>query len=223
MKTCLLISGLPRQVERSFPNILESLIETNQPDIFIHTWNDLDGNLKSPIIELYKPKEIKIENQKSWINSNMNLDRMMASHGRSYTKEKFIEMIYSSWYSVQQANLLKEEYRLKHNIIYDYAIRARFDINYSKAIYCKDYDRNVLNISNKVLPDVEMVDDRFAFASNSIINAYCGIFNMLDYVQELRHDKDGIFCGETLVYEMCRMFGIRHQKINDLHCPHMNH
>lgn len=223
MKICLLISGLPRYVEKSYPNILKSLIEPNDPDIFIHTWNDLDSTLNYPIIDFYKPKAIKSENQKTWINSNMNLDRMMASHARSYARDKFVEMLYSSWYSIQQSNLLKEQYRLENNISYDFAIRARFDIHYSKAVVCKNYDSNILHISNKWLPDKEMTDDRFAFGSNRLINSYCSGFNLLDFVHEMRHKKDGIFCGETLVYEMCRMFGMESRQISDLTCNNVSH
>jgi hypothetical protein len=104
MKIALLISGLPRWVEKGFENINRTLVQPNNPDIFIHTWNDLDGTLNYPINELYKPKVLKSENQKKWTNSHMNLDRMMASHARSYARDKFVEMLYSSWYSIQQAN-----------------------------------------------------------------------------------------------------------------------
>lgn len=223
MKIGLLISGLPRYVEKGYHNILKSIIEPNDPDIFIHSWNDIDGTFNYPVVDLYKPKIIKTDNQKTWLNSNMNLDRMMASHAKSYAKDRFIEMLYSSWYSIQQSNLIKEEYRLKNNLEYDYIIRARFDIHYDMVIDCKKYDSNILHVSNKWLPDIEMIDDRFAFASENIMNAYCGGFNLLKLVQSYREKKDGIFCGETLVYEMCKMFNVSHKQINNLTCNNISH
>lgn len=222
-KIALIISGLPRYIEKSFSNIEWALIKPNNPDIFIHTWNDLDGSLNYPIAELYKPKVLKSENQKTWINSYMNLERIMASHARSYHRNKFVEMLYSSWYSTQQANLIKEQYRLENNLVYDQVIRARFDLYFSTPIDCKHFDPNILYVSNKWLPDHDMIDDRFAFASNSIMNTYCSGFNLLDNIQELRNTKDGIFCGETLVYEICNIFNIKNEKIVSLQCDNVSH
>lgn len=223
MPIALIISGLPRYVKTCFPNINECLIKPNNPDVFIHTWNDLDGTLNYPIAELYKPVAMKAENQKKWSNSKMNLDRMMAGHARSYARDKFVEMLYSSWYSTQQANLLKEQHRLHHDLKYDYVIRARFDLYFSRAVRCADYDPNIINLSNKWLPDTEMADDGFAFASDALMSTYCGGFNMLEHVQNLRHQKDGVFCGETLVYEICRMANIKHAKITNLTCDNVSH
>ncbi len=222
-KVALLISGLPRYIEKGFPSISKCLIEPNNPDVFVHSWNDVDGTFNYPVGDLYKPKVIKTENQKPWIHTALDLNRMMAGHARSYHREKFVEMLYSSWYSIQQANLIKEEYRLKTDHTYDYVIRARFDIHYNKPVVVTEYDKNTMHISNKWLPDVEMTDDRFAFASNSIMNAYCSGFNLLDYVQNVRHGKDGVFCGETLVWEMCRLFSIPTQQIKDLTANNISH
>lgn len=217
MKTCLLLSGLPRQVERGYLNLKETIINPNDPDIFIHTWGDKDEDkdLYFSILNWFKPKKIIMEKQKIFNNSYMNLDRMMESHGRSYVRDKFVEMLYSSWFSVQQSNLLKEQYRLEHNIIYDYVIRARFDVSYNIEIDCKQYNKDLLHITNRGLPS-EMIDDRFAFGNNIIMNTYCSGFNFLDYIHDIRHKKDGVFCGETLVYEICKIFNITHKVIDNL-------
>jgi len=216
MKTCVLISGLPRNVENAFHSINECLIKPNNADVFIHSWVDEQSDLSNRILQLYNPIKFSFEKQKTFVNDNFDLTRMMLSHGRSYTREKFVEMIYSSWYSNQQSNLLKEAYRLEKNIFYDYVIRARFDITYSKPIICSEYDPNTLYIANRHnLPD-EMIDDRFAFSSNRIMNLYCSGFNLMEYIHNLRHNLDGIFCGETMVYEMVKLYNLNHHIINDL-------
>jgi hypothetical protein len=220
MKTCLLLSGLPRFVDRGLAGILNNLIIPNNPDVFIHTWLEPGTNpgLERFIIDRFQPKKVLMERQRPFVNTHMVLDRMMASHGRSYPRDKFVEMVYSSWYSIQQANLLKEQYRLEHNINYDYTIRARFDIGYSHLVDCKMYDKNKIYISNRPDLPLEMIDDRFAFGSDALMNTYAGGFNLLDYVHEVRERQDGIFCGETLVFEMARMFGIPYKIIDSLHC-----
>jgi hypothetical protein len=215
-KVAICISGLPRNVENGFGNILETLMAPNDnPDIFIHTWSD-DEEMKHKILKLYNPKLYLFEPRKIFVNDSMELDRMMLSHGRSYTRPNFVDMLYSSWYSVQAANNLKEQYRLANGIMYDYVIRARFDINYNMAINCKEYSENIVYICNRQLPDHDMVDDRFAFGSNHNMNVYSSGFNFLDFICKVRDAKDGIFCGETLVYEMLTMSGIQNIKISNL-------
>lgn len=224
MNTCLMISGLPRCVERGYENIFKSLIEPNNPDIFIHTWNlNENDDLYKKINNLYKPKIFVSEKQKIFKNTHINLDRMMISHGRSYKLENFVEMIYSSWYSVLQSNLLKEQYKLENNINYDYAIRARFDITYTSKIECYKYDKNIIHVANRPDLPAEMIDDRFALGSDSLMNVYCSNFNFINYIYEIRDKKDGIFCGETIVYELSKMTGIQYKKIDHLNCNHLNH
>lgn len=222
MATCLLISGLARHVEKSYDNIFESLIRPNNPDVFIHTWLDTAAEpaLEGTITKLYNPKKIVCENLRTWKNSSLDMTRMMNSYAKPYIRDNFVNTFYSAWYSVQQANLLKEQYRLQNDLTYDYAIRARFDINYTQVINCSSYDKNILHVSDREVP-TEMIDDRFAFASNEIMNVYCNVFGLIDYVHALKDKRDGIFCGESLIYETCRIFGIPYQRINQLHCSHV--
>jgi len=122
-----------------------------------------------------------------------------------------------------QANLLKEQNRLEHNIHYDYIIRARFDITYTKAIDVSQYDRNIVHIAER--PDLppEMVDDRFAFASNELMNIYCSGFNHIEYIFSRRDKLDGIFCGETILYELFKQWGIQAFPVPGLLANHLNH
>lgn len=216
MNTALLISGLPRAVSKSFPSIRDAIIVPNNPDIFVHTWGDPNNqSLRNEICNLFNPTAITIEPQKNIVNDHINLDRMMASHGRGYSRPCFVEMVYSMWYSLLQSNLLKEEHRLKNNIHYDCVIRIRFDINYRIVVNVSDYDLNVINIAKRDLPS-EMVDDQFAFASNELMNMYCGGFSWMEYVFSKRDKLDGIFCSETLLYEMFKSLEIKYNVINGL-------
>jgi hypothetical protein len=221
-KVALCISGLPRNVKEGFNNIKANLIDPNNPDIFVHTWLEMDQPLLYIINELYQPIKIMREPRKVFLNKDLELDRMMISHGQSYARPTFVDMLYSSWYGVQAANNLKEQYRLANDIVYDYVIRARFDINYNIAIDCSAYDNNVVHICNRALPDHDMVDDRFAFGSNHNMNVYSSGFNFLDYFTKIRDTKDGIMCGETLVYEMLKMGNIENRKIGNLNATRLH-
>lgn len=221
MKTCLLLSGLARSVEASYDNIQKSLIEPNNPDVFIHTWIEPSDPLAETIIKLYNPKKIVMEPLKVWNNSKLSMDRMMATHAKAYTRQYFVDAFYSAWYSKLQANLLKEQYRLENDIVYDYTMKARFDINYSIPIDCQQYDNSMIHVSNRGLPD-EMVCDLFAFGGNDVMNIFLGGFNSMDYVNKIRDQKDGAFCGEVLVWELMRMYGISYNKISNLTCTRIN-
>lgn len=209
MKTALLISGLPRCVDRGVGDIQNCLMAPNSPDVFIHTWgNPNDQVLRDKLTNYFHPKMLVIEPPKIIHNTHIDIDRMIRKHAPGYGAFKFIEMTYSMWWSILQANLLKETNRLEHNIQYDWVIRARFDITYTKPVDCKSYNPDVLNIADRPGLPPEMVDDRFAFASNTLMNLYCGWFNQIEWIWAKRDKMDGIICGETIVYEMCKLFNI---------------
>jgi hypothetical protein len=216
MKVCVLISGLPRQVRNCFNNINECLILPNEADVFIHSWiNDNDETINF-ISQNFKPKEFKYENQLKIVNDSLDFSRMLSTHAWAYTRERFVDMLYSSWYSALQVNLLKEKYRLENNINYDYVIRARFDIVYNRPVIVSQYNPNLLNVNIRHHLPPEMIDDRFAFASNDIMNLYYSGFTLFEHLYKIRKKIDSIFCGETIVYETMKHFKIQQNIINDL-------
>jgi hypothetical protein len=217
MKIALCLSGLPRFYSEAYSFIYEALIEPNNADVFLHTWTN-DKCVESEIINMYKPKKYLIESQRKFENTDMDHNVMLSSYARYYTKENFTSMIYSSWYSVQQANLLKEQYRLENNFTYDYVIRARFDTIFNKKVKCEEYNSDVINISCRDLPVNDMIDDRFAFSSNNNMNIYSNIFGYIDFIYRKRMSMDGIFCGETLVYETLKIYDIKWQRADGLYC-----
>jgi len=215
MKTCLLISGLPRQVEKCYENIKSSLILPNNPDIFIHTWSKEETDTIKFIKENYNPIEMVFEPQKKFVNKNLDFNLMLSTYAHAYNRDRFIDMLYSSWYSGQQVNNLKEEYRLKNDIKYDYVIRARFDVTYNRPIIVSNYNPNQFNVNVRYDLPSKMTDDRIGFASNEIMNLYYSGFTLFEYLYKLKYNMDQIFCGETIVYEIMRHFNIKTNIIND--------
>jgi hypothetical protein len=129
-------------------------------------------------------------------------------------------MLYSSWYSIQKSNLLKEEYRLEQNLKYDYVIRARFDSQLNKILICKNYNPNYLYTDKRFNLPPRMIEDWFGFGSNIIMNIYSSAFNYIEHAVNISNNFDKIFCGETLVYEMMRIHNIKHIAIDGLqHIP----
>ncbi len=214
-RVALCLSGLPRWVNEHHQNITDMIIVPNNADVFVHSWTSSD-EVADNMVQLYKPKKFLIEPQKKFTRTSMDIDRMLQTYAKCYVREMFIEMIYSSWYSIQQANLLKETYRLENDIHYDYVIRCRFDLLFNMPVLCTIHDPDVVHISCRDLPP-EMVDDRFAFSSNKNMNAYSAGFNLIDFVHNERNKKDGIFCGETLVHENLKMLGLESRRVTSLY------
>jgi hypothetical protein len=223
MKIAMLLSGIARNIEEGHNNLSDKLILPNNPDIFIHAWNNPDEPQNYDLInKLYCPKSIVMEDRKSFKDASMNLDRIMSSHAIYFERNAFLDTTYSMWYSIQQANLLKEQYKLNNDIYYDYVIRARFDLVFNMKIECQKYDPNVIHIVSRGLPS-GMVDDRFAFGANDLMNIYCGGFNNLTRIYNIKDKIDGIFCGECILHETLNRWNIPYKPIDGAIGFHLNH
>jgi hypothetical protein len=134
MKVALCLSGQPRFVLQAFPNIYNILIKPFNSDVFVHSWYDKEmvganfvdyrvngwdnsqpaskypADVDKLILDLYKPKKAIFQNQIKFIDSNIQLEKILQTHARHYSREYFVNMLYSSWYSIQKSNLLKEIY-----------------------------------------------------------------------------------------------------------------
>jgi hypothetical protein len=217
MRNCVLISGLPRQVEKCYENINSCIIKPNNADVFIHSWvEESDSTTKNSIINKYNPKKFEFETQKPFLNDYLKLERMMSSHGSGYTRANFVSMLYNQFYSILKCNLIKEKHRLENNIQYDYVARARFDIEYNQKIIFSEYPSDFIYTPNcRALPP-EMIEDRFAFGSNALMNLYCSLFNNIESIYQKKDCLDGIICGETLVFELIKFHNIKNTHLNGL-------
>jgi hypothetical protein len=244
MKVAVCLSGQPRFAEHAYPNIYETLIKPNNADVFFHCWYDKElvgkpyvnyhvngwdysnnksqyqNNMDELLLNLYKPKKYIFENEKNFIDTKLELDDILKTHARHYTREYFVNMLYSSWYSINKSNLLKEQYRLENDVKYDFIIRARFDTTLNHIINCSMLNKEYLYTDTRPSLPPRMIEDWFAIGSNKIMNIYSSAFNYMEYAVDISNKYDKIFCGETLVYEMVRVFNIPHVRISNLiHTP----
>jgi len=252
MKVALCLSGQPRFVKEAYPNILKTLIEPNNPDIFYHCWYDeesvgkkyadyevewdvnnnfslhKDSSYEEGTIDLIEKlygdriKGRMVEPEINFVDKNIRLEKILSTHARHYSREYFVNMLYSSWNSIMKSNMIKEQYRLKNGIDYDFVIRARFDANLNAIIYLDKFDpsKKTLYTDRRDNLPPRMVEDWFGFGNNDVMNIYSsGFFYMNEMVKEsLKYDA--IFCGEVLVYEMLKRNLISHSPINLLkHSP----
>ena len=139
----------------------ENLIKGNNVDVFIHSWS---SEFKQELLDLYKPKSYKIENQKQFplslkITNNRDLlerinnvwsyikkPSLIKPTVELHAKEAF--RAYSRWYSNKKVLELKAQYEKTHGFKYDCVMVLRLDVGfYSKLDFAK-YDMNYFYASN---------------------------------------------------------------------------
>jgi hypothetical protein len=165
MRTAICLHGLSlgrntlRDITRSNPDndwkrftktILSNLIENNNADVFIHTWEHDEIN---QIINVYKPKLILSEPQRSFnpffSNEILNIDKedfgLYMRNGYNpliYTHPR----IFSYTYSFDRSDSLRQSYELQHGFKYDYVIKMRFDMQILKPINVTKFDANKIQL-----------------------------------------------------------------------------
>lgn len=144
MKIAICLSGQPRDLDKSLPTIKSNLIDVNkehQIDIFAHIWFDesliglpfnssqqhLDG--KVGCWDEYTIDKIKTLNLKDWYYEKPK--KFTEFSNLQSPPEAKQTTLASLFYSIYQANLMREFYESKEGT-YDLVIRSRFD-NYFKA------------------------------------------------------------------------------------------
>lgn len=206
MKSALIISGQPRSAVESFENIKSTIIDHNNPDIFIHSWIDPNmfgksykanwlvnqgqhGNascivphdIDKKIIDLYKPKSYLFEEPKifeyhPWIE-------------KSKSPTLPIQDAMSMLYSINAATKLKQEYEIKNQIVYDVVMRIRFGmiIRSPKIVDLKNFKGNWgtmfipagfegFNRNSAFLNQISICD-HWCISNTHLMNIYADTFN----------------------------------------------
>lgn len=147
MKIALLLHGLTRRYDISYPFIKKNIIDNLNADVFISCWenqvkeeniNKGDNFPLQGLIDLYKPKAFDFEiytdeREKSFCGE---------SFGNKFAKQQVHyknswNRFFAFYYKVWKANELKKEHEQKNNFEYDVVIKWRTDIFIKDAIDIK--------------------------------------------------------------------------------------
>ena len=139
MKVALCLSGQARSIKENFPNIKEKFLDSNDVDVFAHTWFD-DTNVEKRfsnrpqfdsdgfenkatlkketpdiIQKLYSPKKCIIEKQKPFIREDLAFREKPVSGDHPdnpFPNRWYIrpQWFFSMCYSIMRCNNLKKEY-----------------------------------------------------------------------------------------------------------------
>ena len=229
--------GHLRTFELCYPAFKKNLLDLYDCDIFIHTWDKLEHSdrnyfpeevysdcitveklIKKKINQYYSPKSMKIETQNLF-----NREEEEKRPGNKIVTHR-ISMKYMT-YSMYQSNLLREEYQLKHNVNYNFALVISFDIMLYAPLdfkkYAKEFkfhNRKSIHFgrilksyltSNRYLIIPSLID-RFYFSNPSVISDISKLYLEFD---EFCKNVDLILpsklkISETILYEYLHLNNI---------------
>jgi hypothetical protein len=183
MKIAICISGQPRSFKQSYISLKEYFLDKYNCDIYFHTWKATNfestnfgfGNTQyllteekyNDLIQLYNPKKYILEQPIIFDASGYKCPIWRQPLNNT------LSMFYSIYKSIQ---LIEEEY--------DYVIRTRFDIDYSKLNLELPQEGIILPEWNT---DIRVKDrghyDIFAIGKQSDMTIYSQVFsNVIGYI-----------------------------------------
>jgi len=194
MKKAISFSGQSRFVLEGLKSFQDNLINFNDYDIFIHTW---EGPLNKDCYS-YEPKSILIEPQKNVVPSNV----------KESSKEAFIH--FSMFYSIKESLRLLNEYEQKNNIKYDSIIRTRFDVSLESKLNIELFNLSEGMYSPNVCGNPAVISDWLNFSVADNIKLYGNIYdNIVNYFKV----GVNITSGEELITHMLKNNNINIKKI----------
>ncbi len=193
MRIALCLSGLPRQIEETFPYLKKAILDRYKVDVFAHTWledpwrgtseekylapkteYEARMNEATKILKLYQPKSFHIDQyhiRQDFYLSNPNY--------LLYTR--YCSMLES----VYLANEMKKRYEEQNHFKYDCVIRCRYDYGLIDQIDFGSYDINnhiYVRAAEQNIKDA--ISDQFAFGSSERMDIWCDLFNHMQEMAE---------------------------------------
>lgn len=232
MKIALCLYGQPRDFSRNWNKIKQNIIDSNDVDVFFHTWYDpnsrninkmtpghehrqLENNLIDLLPKNTNAKKFKIEKQRTFNNklvetTDENIEACW-SYSKNYDRDMFIRdrvnACYSMWYSINQSLLMKEEYAQENKFEYDCIILSRFDVAPGTKLDFNSFNLNNLTSGYKPLPRNE-INDWFLLSNNINMNVISSIFYTIDYYRNKIINEKGIWTNEAFLRDHLNRFDI---------------
>lgn len=191
-RAAICLSGLVRTFEQTHHNLVANLITVNpdyQCDLFISTWSNADSRFSTQkkrleqwghsvetlipinptpverLVEIYKPVDIHIEEEKVWDVSH-------------YVERADVWASPEAWlgmtYKIADCDRLRREHEIKEGFVYDVVVRHRFDTLLPIPISF-NIDQTKLYVPKMWAPtyrDQEWKNDMFALGSGPTMETY---------------------------------------------------
>lgn len=185
MRACVLLSGQIRNNKDVYMSIKNNLIDVYNADVFISTWTPTskDDSTIDELISNYNPVAIEVE---SYDLDFYKTIKQAVSTNYILTPETNIVSVFSMYYKILKANLLKEVYEKINGFTYDIVIRTRFDLSIDSPLNYIIPDENLLYIP-KGWDWRCGYNDVFAIGNSKSMNYYSNTFNNLIQILNYGH------------------------------------
>lgn len=212
MKIAVLLTGMPRYLDRN-KVLMKDFFNGHEVDYFCHAWFNknkkteekswhktnitIDPDTEDKILDIFKPKNYLIESQRQFeLPRNYNFNT-------SWPQPFFI--VYSHFYSVKTANLLRLAYEKETGTKYDVVFKTRYDLFIGNKIRWEQYDLNKLYLHDNCNCWAELYDDvsfndMVAFSKPENMNVYCDVFDNIDKMYTEHQMR--FSCENFLAYQL---------------------
>ena len=240
MKIALCISGAPRQFKTCYPTLKKSILDHYECDIFISTWKSKIRHFKKPVqdegsfnevLDLYQPKSYarRTYNQQTRLELYNEVGgkefqkRAQEIHNckRGHKKDKcrfcgsnnFHNQL-GQLYNIWRANQLSLEYSKQEKIIYDLAVRARFDNYYFDRLYAEQFKGSHGEVwvpyGYDDFPKYGSgVNDQFAIGSPDAMTTYSSMWpNLKSLIEQKYKEPEGYGVPHKTIIDVLNNNGV---------------
>ena len=186
MKIAVLVSGMLRTFEETYPRLKKYIIDDLKPDIFFYGYPNKKGikYCENKIKELWNPKDYKIVEYTDFLRREICFDEN--KYEKNKRPETKVNNVLSAAYTLKKCNDLRLKYQKDNNIDYDIVLRIRPDyyfINHINQSQLESAKKGEILIPNEWdFKEVHplAVSDGIALSNNFSMNKYCELYNYID-------------------------------------------
>lgn len=178
MKIALCLSGQPRGLRKAFEYVHRNLLSQYDVDVFCHLWYKPE---QMPVMQDYyyfvadNYKPVALQWEPEWSSEvGDKYPRIVNSFYPAHFTLSF-------YYSLYQANKLKQITESEDNSKYDWVVRSRYDLALNFVIPFADLDNRKLYVpADRTTPAHDFCNDQFAFGSSEIMDKYSSTHLYID-------------------------------------------
>ena len=186
MKVAVLVSGMLRTFEETYPRFKKYIIDDLEPDIFFYGYPNKKGinYCENKIKQLWNPKDYKIVEYTDSLKKEICLDEN--KYEKNKRPETKVNNVLSAAYALKNCNDLRLKYQNDNHIDYDIVLRIRSDyyfINHINQSQLESAKKGEILIPNEWdFKEVHplAVSDGIALSNNFSMNKYCELYNHID-------------------------------------------
>lgn len=186
MKVAVLVSGMLRTFEQTYPRFKKYIIDDLEPDIFFYGYPNKKGinYCENKIKQLWNPKDYKIVEYTDSLKKEICLDEN--KYEKNKRPETKVNNVLSAAYALKNCNDLRLKYQNDNHIDYDIVLRIRSDyyfINHINQSQLESAKKGEILIPNEWdFKEVHplAVSDGIALSNNFSMNKYCELYNHID-------------------------------------------